>query len=126
MPADRGARLAIASGIPNAAGARFSAGTALVPAARSSGAVRVQTLARDVGGHGPPLMRIVFVFAHQDDEIAAGPRIRRAVASGDEVACAFLTDGRNPIVRDDESRRALASLGVSKIAFIGSENHIVD
>jgi LmbE family N-acetylglucosaminyl deacetylase len=71
-------------------------------------------------------MRVVFVFAHQDDEIAAAPRIRRAVAAGDQVACAFLTDGKNPIVRDDESRRALASLGVTDIAFIGSENQIAD
>jgi LmbE family N-acetylglucosaminyl deacetylase len=71
-------------------------------------------------------MRVIFVFAHQDDEIAAAPRIRRAVAAGDEIACAFLTDGKKPIVRDDESRRALASLGVSEIAFIGSENQIGD
>jgi len=71
-------------------------------------------------------MRIVFVFAHQDDEIAAAPRIRRAVAAGDEIACAFLTDGKKPIVRDEESRRALASLGVFEAAFIGSENRIAD
>ena len=29
-------------------------------------------MARDVGGHGSPLMaRVLFVFAHQDDEMAA-------------------------------------------------------
>jgi len=71
-------------------------------------------------------MRIVFVFAHQDDEIAAAPRIRRAVAAGDDAACAFLTDGKNAAVRDAESRRALASLGVTNIAFIGSESQIGD
>jgi LmbE family N-acetylglucosaminyl deacetylase len=69
-------------------------------------------------------MRAVFVFAHQDDEIAAASRIRRTVAAGDEIACAFLTGGKN--LRDDESRRALASLGVTDIAFIGSENQIAD
>src|SRR5882724_6645887 len=83
-------------------------------------------MARHVGRHGSPLMRILFVFAHQDDEIAAAPRIRRAVAAGDEIACAFLTDGKNPIIRDEESRRALVSLGVTDIAFIGSENQIAD
>ncbi len=71
-------------------------------------------------------MRLVFVFAHQDDEIAAALRIRRAIAAGDEVACAFLTDGKNPIVRDEESHRALASLGVTDVAFIGSEHQIGD
>lgn len=71
-------------------------------------------------------MRIVFVFAHQDDEIAAAPRIRRAVAAGDAIACAFLTDGKKPLMRDEESRRALASLGVTEVAFIGSENRIAD
>ncbi len=70
-------------------------------------------------------MRLLFVFAHQDDEIAAAPRIRRAVAAGDDIACAFLT-GERDSVRDDESRRALAFLGVTDIAFIGSEAGIGD
>jgi LmbE family N-acetylglucosaminyl deacetylase len=71
-------------------------------------------------------MRILFVFAHQDDEIAAAPRIRRAVAAGDEIACAFLTGKSASHVRDDESRRALAFLGVAEVAFIGSQADIAD
>jgi len=71
-------------------------------------------------------MRLLFVFAHQDDEIAAAPRIRRAVTAGDEIACAFLTGNTMSTVRDDESRRALAFLGVTEVAFIGSEAGIND
>ncbi|HEX3069540.1 MAG TPA: PIG-L family deacetylase [Thermoanaerobaculia bacterium] len=70
-------------------------------------------------------MRLLFVFAHQDDEVAAAPRIRRAVAGGDEIACAFLT-GERDSVRDDESRRALAFLSVTDVAFIGSDAGIDD
>src|SRR5258708_5499158 len=126
VPSHRGARLARPSSVSDAAGARFSSGAALVPAARPPGGVRAEALARAVGGYGSSLMRLVFVFAHQDDEIAAALRIRRAIAAGDEVACAFLTDGKNPIVRDEESHRALASLGVTDVAFIGSEHQIGD
>lgn len=60
-------------------------------------------------------MNVVFVMAHQDDEIAFVSRIRAAVANGATVTCVCLTDGaaRTPVAtRDAESRRVLAQLGV--------------
>lgn len=77
-------------------------------------------------------MRALFVFAHQDDEIAAAARIAYLIRSGGVVTVAFLTDGegRNASshVRDAESRRVLARLGVdlANVHFIGSEHHIPD
>ena len=38
-------------------------------------------------------MNVVFVFAHQDDEIAFASRIRYALERGDRVDCICLTDG---------------------------------
>jgi N-acetylglucosamine malate deacetylase 1 len=76
--------------------------------------------------------RRLFVFAHQDDEIAAAPFILEGVRAGAEVFCAYLTDGAalgaSPAVRDEESRRALQRLGVSRerIHFIGSSLRIPD
>jgi hypothetical protein len=63
--------------------------------------------------------RVLFVFAHQDDEVAVATRIVREVAAGTDVVCAFLTDGRRPEVRDAESRAVLESLGVRDIRFFG-------
>jgi LmbE family N-acetylglucosaminyl deacetylase len=62
---------------------------------------------------------ILFVFAHQDDELAAARSIR---AHGD-VACAFLTDGASRVSaerRNAESLAALAELGVpaERVAFL--------
>src|SRR6185503_17138294 len=37
-------------------------------------------------------MNILFVFAHQDDEIAGATRMLRARRDGDHVQCAYLTD----------------------------------
>jgi LmbE family N-acetylglucosaminyl deacetylase len=77
-------------------------------------------------------MRILFVFAHQDDEIAAATRIAQCVRSGAEVNVAFLTDGQGrrarSDVRDEESRIVLARLGVdlARVHFIGSEQGIPD
>lgn len=65
-------------------------------------------------------MNILFVFAHQDDEIAGATRMLRAGRNGDHVQCAYLTDGafRVPAsVRNEESRRALARLGVTDVLF---------
>lgn len=64
-------------------------------------------------------MSKLFVFAHQDDEVAIATRIAREVAAGARVVCAFLTDGGAPAVRDAESRAVLASLGVRDIVFVG-------
>ena len=76
--------------------------------------------------------RRLFVFAHQDDEIAAAPFILEGVRAGAEVYCVYLTDGgalgARPAVRDEESRRALHRLGVSaeRVHFIGSTLPIPD
>jgi LmbE family N-acetylglucosaminyl deacetylase len=64
-------------------------------------------------------MSKLYVFAHQDDEVAIAPRIARDVAAGARVVCAFLTDGGAPAVRDEESRAVLASLGVQDVIFLG-------
>jgi LmbE family N-acetylglucosaminyl deacetylase len=64
-------------------------------------------------------MSKLFVFAHQDDEVAIATRIAREVAAGARVVCAFLTDGGAPAVRDAESRTVLASLGVEEVIFVG-------
>lgn len=65
-------------------------------------------------------MNVLFVFAHQDDEIAAATRILLACRNGDRVICAFLTDGALNVpsaLRNEESRRALARLGVTDLLF---------
>lgn len=74
----------------------------------------------------------LFVFAHQDDEIAAATRIAFHVRRGWSVSCAYLTDGEGRKAtsreRDEESRRVLAALGVdaARVHFLGSEHHIPD
>ncbi|HEV8434651.1 MAG TPA: PIG-L family deacetylase [Thermoanaerobaculia bacterium] len=65
-------------------------------------------------------MDTLFVFAHQDDEIAFASRIRLCIARGDRVRCVYLTDGASRVaasVRNNESRRALATLGVTEVEF---------
>jgi LmbE family N-acetylglucosaminyl deacetylase len=72
-------------------------------------------------------MHVVFVLAHQDDEIAFASRIRYAIARGDRVACVCLTDGASVVaasVRDGESNRALQRLGVP--ALLVDEERIAD
>jgi len=64
-------------------------------------------------------MSKLFVFAHQDDEVAIAPRIAREAAAGTHVVCAFLTDGGAPAVRDAESLAVLESLGVRDVIFVG-------
>ena len=66
------------------------------------------------------MARVLFVFAHQDDEMAAISRIRYVRARGDDVACVYLTDGAARVpshVRDAESRAVLQQLGVSDVRF---------
>jgi LmbE family N-acetylglucosaminyl deacetylase len=75
------------------------------------------------------MARVLFVFAHQDDEIAAASRIRFVRARGDVVTCVYLTDGASKVpshVRDAESQRVLSLLGVDDVRFIGSREHIAD
>ncbi len=64
-------------------------------------------------------MSKLYLFAHQDDEVAIATRIARDVAAGAHVVCVFFTDGGAPAVRDAESRAVLRSLGVSDIRFVG-------
>jgi LmbE family N-acetylglucosaminyl deacetylase len=66
---------------------------------------------------------VLFVFAHQDDEVGAFSRIAFEVRAGHRVWCAFLTDGAKkvrPHVRDAESLRVLRRLGVEndRVAFL--------
>ena len=65
-------------------------------------------------------MTLLFVFAHQDDEVAAATRILLARREGHRVICVYLTDGafRVPApIRNEESRAALTKLGVTEIHF---------
>lgn len=77
-------------------------------------------------------MHRLFVFAHQDDEVAMATRILDALRRGDLVSCAYLTNGathRAPShVRDEESRQVLSRLGVDldRVHFIGSQHGIAD
>lgn len=77
-------------------------------------------------------MHALFVFAHQDDEIAAAARIGHLVRSGAAITCVYLTDGEGrrvpAAVRDAESRRVLQRLGVdlTRVHFLGSEERIPD
>jgi N-acetylglucosamine malate deacetylase 1 len=77
-------------------------------------------------------MRALFIFAHQDDEIAAAARIAHLLRAGAEVTVVFLTDGQGrgvkSSVRDEESRRVFADLGVDLacVHFLGSTHQIPD
>jgi LmbE family N-acetylglucosaminyl deacetylase len=74
-------------------------------------------------------MRVVFVMAHQDDEIAFASRIRFCAARCDTITCVYLTDGAAHVaasIRDAETRVVLARLGVNDVHFIGSREAIAD
>ncbi len=77
-------------------------------------------------------MHALFVFAHQDDEIAMAARIAHVLRSGGSVSCVYLTDGEGrgaaSHVRDEESRRVLTHLGVDlgRVHFLGSRAGIPD
>ncbi len=74
----------------------------------------------------------LFVFAHQDDEIATATRILHLLRSGWTISCVFLTDGQGKRatagVRDEESRQVLSRLGVdlARVHFPGSRERIPD
>jgi LmbE family N-acetylglucosaminyl deacetylase len=76
---------------------------------------------------------VLFVLAHQDDEVMISPRLAREAEAGHRVHCVFLTNGRGvrgvpPAVRDEESSRILASLGVTRadVHFAGTARDIDD
>jgi LmbE family N-acetylglucosaminyl deacetylase len=74
----------------------------------------------------------LFVFAHQDDEIATATRILHLLRAGWAISCVYLTDGQGrkakSTVRDEESRQVLARLGVDlpRVHFPGSREGIPD
>ena len=73
-------------------------------------------------------MNVVFVFAHQDDEIGFASRIRYALERGDRVECVCLTDGAaasTAAIRDEESRFVLARLGVGPL-IVAQQGRIAD
>ena len=78
------------------------------------------------------MKRVLFIFAHQDDEYPIISRIRYEISEGNEVYCIYLTNGNayniSPLVRDQESLQVLTSLGVKSdnIFFLGSDHSIDD
>ena len=59
--------------------------------------------------------RVLFVLAHPDDEILIAARMKQDIASGNIVDVIWLTRGDkagDPVVRETESRAAMAFLGV--------------
>lgn len=79
-----------------------------------------------------PLRTTLFLFAHQDDEMGVFGEIQATLARGEQVACAYLTDGTagryDPSIRNRESTSALARFGVAKerLRFIGADLAIPD
>ncbi len=76
--------------------------------------------------------KILFLFAHQDDECFIFSRIRYEISMGNEVYCIYLTDGSfyniSSSIRDQESRNVLNDAGVKteNIFFLGSAHDIQD
>jgi LmbE family N-acetylglucosaminyl deacetylase len=74
----------------------------------------------------------LFVFAHQDDEIATATRLLHFLRQGWTVSIVYLTDGEGgrakSDVRDEETRKVLAHLGVdlSRVHFAGSRERLPD
>ncbi|WP_431476280.1 PIG-L deacetylase family protein [Massilia eburnea] len=74
----------------------------------------------------------LFLFAHQDDEFGVFQQILNEQQSGRMVLCAYLTDGASPgvtpAVRNAESLRVLAALGVQEqnVIFAGEQLGIRD
>jgi LmbE family N-acetylglucosaminyl deacetylase len=80
-------------------------------ASRAAGRTLADMTAADGGGD------VLFVFAHQDDEVGISTRIGYEVRAGSRVWCIYLTDGATAVaseVRDAESLRALRRLGVER------------
>jgi LmbE family N-acetylglucosaminyl deacetylase len=72
----------------------------------------------------------LFLFAHQDDEFGVFQALDECRKHGRRAICAYLTRGTNGLAerRNEESRRVLSSLGVSRddIVFAGDELGIDD
>jgi LmbE family N-acetylglucosaminyl deacetylase len=70
---------------------------------------------------------VLFVFAHQDDEVGVSSRIAYEVRRDSRVWCTYLTDGASNAaasVRDAESLRVLGRLGVERdrIVFLATSD----
>jgi len=78
------------------------------------------------------MKKILFVFAHQDDEYPIISRIKYELLKRKEIICIYLTNGNgyniDPERRNEESRKILSSLGVKdeNIHFLGTEHGIDD
>lgn len=78
------------------------------------------------------IRKILFLLAHQDDEVFIAPRISYELSGGASLFFLYLTSGvafgGDPSVRDNESRACLKRLGVreEQIVFLGTELHIPD
>lgn len=82
-------------------------------------------------GNPPPEMTSLFLFAHQDDELAAMAHLARAHRLGEEVHCLFLTDGATRVSsseRNAETTEALARHGIGPLSidFIGTREGFAD
>jgi len=74
---------------------------------------------------------VLFVFAHQDDEVAALPWLDEERRRGSRVACVYLTDGATRTaanIRDGETRAVLLAAGIraDDIAFLDDGERIRD
>ena len=72
---------------------------------------------------------VVFLFAHQDDEVGLISLIKKKIDNGYDVVCAFLTDGGSRYeIRNKESLSVLNKNGVKieNIIFAGKENNLKD
>ncbi|MDD3266824.1 MAG: PIG-L family deacetylase [Burkholderiales bacterium] len=78
------------------------------------------------------MKKILFLFAHQDDEMSALPLIDKHIINCDDVYIFFVTsgtfDGETSIIRNNESSLCLTKIGVKakNIFFIGSRHKICD
>ncbi|MGE0849772.1 MAG: PIG-L deacetylase family protein [Hyphomicrobiaceae bacterium] len=76
---------------------------------------------------------LLFLLAHQDDELMVAPLILAAKRNGERIGVVYLTDGGagsvTPATRNAETRRALATLGVDvvrEVWFLGERLGIPD
>jgi len=70
---------------------------------------------------------VLYVLAHQDDEVMIAARMRTDALAGRKVTVVWITNGDkagDPVVREKESRAAMAFLGVpeSGLHFLGFED----
>ena len=76
--------------------------------------------------------KVLFLLAHQDDEIFVATRISFELRRGRSPYLVYLTNGastaQNVAVRDQESRMFLRHLGIApeQVVFLGSEFQIPD